>query len=97
MRVHKRLPVRPSFSSNVLVKAFLSEDMELYKVNNYRRNIIMDPVYANPFTPAKSDQFQISPAASPEIFHHTASRLLISYSKLKILIPKIGRMSSLIS
>ena len=35
----------------------------------------------NPFTP-KSDQFQISPAASPEILHHTVwgSCLFISYS-----------------
>ena len=35
----------------------------------------------NPFTP-KSDQFQISPAASPEIWHHTVWRtwLFIAYS-----------------
>ena len=34
----------------------------------------------NPFTP-KSDQFQISPAASPEIWHHTVWRtwLFITY------------------
>ena len=35
----------------------------------------------NPFTP-KSDQFQLSPAASPDILHHTGGRtwLLIAYS-----------------
>ena len=35
----------------------------------------------NPFTP-KSDHFQISPAASPEILHHTVWRtwLVIAYS-----------------
>ena len=35
----------------------------------------------SPFTP-KSDQFQISPAASPEILHHTVWRtwLFIAYS-----------------
>ena len=35
----------------------------------------------NPFTP-KSDQYQISPAASPEILHHTVwiTWLFIAYS-----------------
>ena len=35
----------------------------------------------NPFTP-KSDQFQISPPASPEVFHHTVGRtwLFTAYS-----------------
>ena len=42
---------------------------------------------ANPFI-AKSDQFQISPAASPEILHHTVWRtwLCIAYSRWKIII-----------
>ena len=37
--------------------------------------------YINPFIP-KSDQFQISPAASPAILHHTVwrTRLFIAYS-----------------
>ena len=34
-----------------------------HRINRSKRNL-------NPFTP-KSDQFQISPAASPEISHHT--------------------------
>ena len=38
-------------------------------------------VFLNPFTP-KGDQFQISPAASPEILHHTLWRtwLFITFS-----------------
>ena len=40
----------------------------------------------NPFTP-KSDQFQISPAASPEILHHTVwwTWLFIAYSDERLL------------
>ena len=59
----------------------------------------------NPFTP-KSDQFQISPAASPEILHHTVWRtwLFTAYSDerwlhhqlsllfLYISLEKVGRM-----
>ena len=43
---------------------------------HYYGNIML-----NPFTP-ESDQFQISPAASPEILHHTVRRtwLFIAYS-----------------
>ena len=41
----------------------------------------MNKLDAHPFTP-KSDQFQIFPAASPEILHHTVRRtwLFIAYS-----------------
>ena len=46
-----------------------------------------DPFFISPFTP-KSDQFQISPAASPEILHHTVWRtwLSIAYSDERWLI-----------
>ena len=53
-------------------------------------------MYFNPFTP-KSDQVQISPAASPVILHHTVWRiwLFIAYSDEKWLYYQI-RIASLI-
>ena len=47
--------------------------------------------YINPFTP-ESDQCQISPAASPEILHHTVRRtwLFIAYSGEKWLYYKFS-------
>ena len=45
------------------------------------QNNVTNIVALNPFTP-ESDQCQISPAASPEILHHTVRRtwLFIAYS-----------------
>ena len=60
-----------------------SESLELYQslCSDIVFAIIHGTVTFNPFTP-ESDQFQISPAASPEILHHTVWRtwLFIAYS-----------------
>ena len=52
---------------------------------------IRNPHLINPFTP-ESDQCQISPAASPEIWHHTVRRtwLFIAYSDEKWLYYKFS-------
>ena len=49
--------------------------------SNELKNVCSIPLYINPFT-AKSDQCQISPAASLEILHHTVWRtwLFVAYS-----------------
>ena len=71
---------------------FQSKSISVYKENNVSRFLIGRVFYTcgnifNPFTP-KSDQFQISPAASPEIYlHHTVWRtwLFIVYDEVIIL------------
>ena len=56
-------------------------DLSCKKFENLQGAESWAAVTINPFTP-KSDQFQISPAALPEILHHTVWRtwLFIAYS-----------------
>ena len=64
-----------SFGFGTLFKIGIQISVECFEYYAMLRHML------NPYTP-KSDQFQVSPAASPEVLHHTVWRtwLFIAYS-----------------